>query len=297
MARALVMLSLALAMSGCVHYLGDAEPHVGGDVATSLTIPMRIESQTVAGVTGGAARLLVPCTIQGRSGWCQFDTGARGLTVYRCFQADGDSYGAGEYAGVSGQSRVQKGRRLAAMTIGPYRYEDLLVDYDRGHVCDRELALIGLDLFKTRLVIDPRSLILADHGAKVTPTLPLESRGGALFVPVQLGGRTLLALFDTGSWTTVVDETRVDLPGKAVNRKRYEAVDSTHTVVAVNKLVRTSLTVGGLELADVVVGTMDLRPLAETLHRPVAMVLGMNAIARLVWSFDQETGTWGVAVP
>lgn len=130
-----------------------------------------------------------------------------------------------------------------------------------------------------------RRLYAFDGGAARTQPLPFEFYlGSRIYIPAQLNGAETHVLLDSGAEATVLDKAYAASLG----------IRPTAVVPAVGTGGRdvaelasgVTLRVGALELKDLTVALIDLKPIAAAIGRPLTVVMGKEVFDSLVVDLD-----------
>lgn len=124
----------------------------------------------------------------------------------------------------------------------------------------------------------------ASFGADADRPTPFEFfRGARIFLPVQVNGRTVQAMLDSGAGIVTMDRAYAAELG-IVPTGTLPLTGAGGTLPA--QIADVTLTVGGLRMEHVRVAIIDLSPVAAGLGRPMPLVLGRDAFEAAVVDID-----------
>lgn len=119
-----------------------------------------------------------------------------------------------------------------------------------------------------------------------------------ILVDVLFRNRTLTAVLDTGALLTAIDSKVLNDIDPAIAGRLKEQVtlfDTTGAPLKTGKIFLSDFTAIH-EIKNVSIAITDLGPLSQSLCQKIDLILGMNAIKELNWSFDLESKTWGSSI-
>jgi tetratricopeptide (TPR) repeat protein len=274
----------ALSVAAAGRPLWEAEPWVG-----PLEIPLEFERRSfpvVEAQVGGSvpARLLL-------------DTGSPGLKISRRLA---DSIGARSLgqlriAGL-GSGRIEK---TDLVLIDRLRLGDLVLHRVPATVLaevplgDGLLNPMALGAEAARLDASRRLLVLGDNEDLVPPAarrLPFIDLDQHPLVRLTMNGRSRLAMIDSGSGSTILDESVV----RQIPERRPMILEGIEfSVSGILGEVRDArpvhisrLSVGGVELENSILFEADLSRLGEALGTEVQILYGADVLSRFDVTFD-----------
>ena len=120
-------------------------------------------------------------------------------------------------------------------------------------------------------------------------------RGSRLVVPILINGHRTEAMLDTGASMTTLDRGFARSIGLAEGFKIQGK--GTGGIVDAELLSGVNIDLGGMRLAGMSVGAMDLSPVSRSLGRPMSVVLGRDFFNSAVVSIDWAKGNFQVHAP
>jgi len=247
-----------------------------------------------------AAEVFVDGAIGGRPYRFLLDTGAaRSCVRYDDYTATFASVGTDTSSGVfAGGSRdLVTAPSLALGSI--VRSDFTLVRAAQEDT--RRQNLIGMDLLKDlrcHFRFDERRVVTDEDGVEEDTAafeeMFLDQRAHP-WVPVQLGGVTANAVWDTGASITIVDAGFVARqPGLFQAAGQSTGTDSTGAQQETPMYVMAASVIGGQTFHAQRVAAVDLAQVNATLERPMDLIVGYNAYSKAHWLFDFPRRRWRI---
>ena len=149
------------------------------------------------------------------------------------------------------------------------------------------------------------AVALAQHGTLPKPEvqfaeqhapIPFELfRGNRIFVPIVINGHKVNAMLDTGASVTVLDEEFA----RSIGLKATSSIagHGTGGIVKSGLASGVSLDVGGLQLREMTVAMLDLKPVARGIGHPIDVILGQEFFNSAVVSIDWAANTLQIKAP
>jgi predicted aspartyl protease len=246
-----------------------------------------------------AAEVFVDGAMGGRPYHFLLDTGAaRSCVRYDDYTATFASVGSDTSSGVfAGGSRdLVNAPSLALGSIS--RTNFTLVRAAQGET-ERQ-NLIGMDLLKDLRCdfrFDERRVLVDEDTGDDSGSfeeLFLDQRAHP-WVPVQFGGVTANAVWDTGAGITVVDTGFVGRqPGLFQAAGSSTGTDSTGAQQETPMYLMAACAMGGQAFPALRVAAVDLAHVNTTLERPMDLIVGYNAYSKAHWLFDFPRRRWRI---
>ena len=243
-----------------------------------------------------SGRFYVQGLIDGEPESFQLDSGSTYTSVaFSDFTARYPTSGSRRRTGAAGASRVDDLITIAQLRIGEREILDHpVVRYPKGSESE---SRVGMDaLAARRLCFDFKSGVLRfnPHASETLDHKLTRLAGGVLGMNASVGDLRMEAAWDTGAELTVVDTALVQHhPDLFRFVEDVQGEDSTETRLPfrVHRAMRIML--GDHEFDEPVVLAMDLELLRRRLGN-LQLVVGFNLMRNLAWSFDVESGRWGI---
>jgi len=157
-------------------------------------------------------------------------------------------------------------------------------------------SIIGLDVFLHSTVYFDFKNLKFQINPKPQPTLhavPFFYDFGVVLLPVRIGKQNLLAVWDTGASTTVIDQAYIDAhPEDFRYIKDIQGTDAARAALPMKLYEIKSLVIGGAELQGVKVAAMDLAGMHRVYPDFPSFFLGYNVIIQHNWYFDFPHHLW-----
>lgn len=159
--------------------------------------------------------------------------------------------------------------------------------------------LAGLDAWGRRrfeLSVARASMRMAEASPTGTPRHPFIRQGTPhRFVPVDVAGARVAAVFDTGAGISIVDATLASKhPSWFANHSIAIGTDASGVQATTPTAMMMHTSVAGQAMAPHRVAFLDLASATAHLEHPVLMILGLPAIAEFDWWLDFVADEWGI---
>lgn len=296
---------LALALAGCATAADEFNfnvPTITGDSGPVVFGRVAIEQSLAAKAGVQLGQIVFPVRFgDDHEELCILDTGAASSSVNATdYFKQLPSAGRAWVAGVSGSWQAAFRVRAKRTSIGQRVYEDqlfTLLDADQAMI-PKINCLVGMNFFVgSTLHFDfkhQRFEMLREIPAGI-PNQPLVlTRAGAIEVPIKLGHKEMLAVWDSGNVITAID--RREIEADAAQFRAYRVVTNGGADALGRsfdtKLYRASdVEFAGSHLDEAVVQELDLRIATNMQPR---ILLGLDLIGQHEWYFDLVQRRWAV---
>lgn len=250
-------------------------------------------------------QIMLPCDLGRDVGEnCFFDTGAR-LSSLRA-NADLALYAAGEPEHTMGAAGVliqQNTRVVESLSVGELRAGDLKLTETAPGAARADVAHIGSDFLLAATAPGQSVVFNFDANTLTESSEPLAApqqiefiMGALMGLHVSASGTDILALFDTGAYTTVIDrDFYLAHPGLFVSTGNGTTIhDAQGRGAAALSATITSLTIGPRTFANVPAIVLDLSALRARFGKPMTMILGLDLIRQNNWMFNLHSAQWSM---
>ncbi|MGK5089803.1 retropepsin-like aspartic protease [Bdellovibrionota bacterium FG-2] len=128
---------------------------------------------------------------------------------------------------------------------------------------------------------------------------PLEkSAGGHFLIPVKVGERTVMAVWDTDAGTSVIDQKMVsEMPELFTKGITVIAVDTVGAEKVTPIFLAKNISIGDIQIPPSNFLAREFSTTRENVRSDVAMILGINIIRHYVWDFDPVRKAWEILKP
>jgi len=242
----------------------------------------------------GTALLYVTAAVDGVEHEFLLDTGASRSRLLRSAQTERWAVDAPdpESRGVFGSTATGPQARVPEIALGPIVAHDVVVD-----VADDGPAILGLDVLAGHRIgvrLSARALQI-DERAAIDRWRPLRrsSRGHPL-LEVMWDAATAVAVWDTGSSTTVIDaDFARAFPGVFPVTGTTSGVDANGREGSAGTARVSPCRIGERGFAVSTAATVPLAGLAREGDPAFTMIIGYPLITQADWVFDLRARMWG----
>lgn len=246
--------------------------------------------------------MTVSCSIDGIIGSCMFDSGwSLSPGVFSCAAGVSGDWGLPtSNISASGTNKKYENRKISHFEIGNMHFNDIFVTLKPDERCFLFQGIIGNSLFPKSLLIDFKHKILTQNlGHFPVPEILYKVRSETLsFIKIKVGEESVLALFDTGSPVSILNQNLFDKiakdSGRKVRKSKYFGIDSNKTKIAFDREMTSDLAIASMVVKDAQIMAVDLEPLRTGIRVPFDMILGVDIIRQFNWAFDFENERWGI---
>lgn len=157
---------------------------------------------------------------------------------------------------------------------------------------------VGIDIVGRQpfaLHFQPKAILELNAPRPQLPMTTLQvSPQGLLSIPLELGGRTARALWDTGAALTSIDENFIAAhPENFQPTKNFmNGVDGAGKSILVQVFRAKEIRIADHTFKNVRVVGVDLTMLRNGVHKDVQAVVGFNLIREANWFFDPKSRLW-----
>lgn len=280
MYKHLIVLIISLTVFGC------ASIHIADQVEK---VPLDIQINSI-----GGGKLYLPCQLSGISLNCLLDTGATGGQVAINDSSRFKLIGQMGIRGATGTVKICQEVEASNVQLGSIQRANLKLIH-----CDQDsVNVLGVDILQSQTM-------LFNFQKNLFSTIPLnqsfknnklvKSTAGHFLLPIKLGDRTVLAVWDTGAGTSVIDEQLLkENPRYFQKSFDVTAIDVTGTKSQLTVYQVSGVRIGEVNLPKANFLVRDFKKTKGNVHQDVAIIIGMNVIMHYNWIFDSIVGAWQI---
>lgn len=232
---------------------------------------------------------------------CRFllDTGCAKTTLTRDrLTKDLPAVGKRESSGTFGRAEYDL-VELTSLSVGPMSREKWIVSRAPKGGTDRHL--FGMDVMRDHcinFVFDKKEIqVISENDVRreIADQKLIMERDLIPYIPVELGGRSGNAIWDSGASITLVGIDFVQQnPNMFISMGNEIGTDSTNTQRETPIFMMSGLVIEGKEFQPLKVAAVDFSISQDKIENPLNVVLGYSTIRQANWLFDFPKRRWAI---